>query len=175
MVHNIQKKYGWHFQSYLWRSPLLLYGEFCCWNISHYFALFCISDMYIGVLSIASVYSTHICVLKGGKFTSLAEDGLGIFQELNGLLVWAGTHFHKQDCQDLLSHQSTTYISYLIFLSLRLTSLSSSSSKCVLPSSSLIGERHSRTLSRSVCKGQRHVFECKHLCMDLDTETTTDL
>lgn len=140
-----------------------------------YLLLFCIILYIRFVLSIASVYSTHICVLKGGKFTSIAEDGLGIFQELSGLLVWAGTHFHKQDCQDLLSHQSTTYISYLIFLSLRLTSLSSSSSsKCVLPSSSLIGERHSKTL-RSVLKGQRHVFECKHLCMDLNTETTVDL
>lgn len=47
-----------------------------------------------------------------------AEFALEVFQELDGLLVWGGIHFHKEDSWELLSHQWSPYISYLTFPSL---------------------------------------------------------
>lgn len=91
--------------------------------------------------------------------------GPEIFQELVGLLVWGGIYFHKQGPQDLLSHQSTTYISSLIFLSLRLTGL-----PLLLLSVRyhLLLNRWASTLwTLSVCKRQRHKTQT-YQCMGLN-------
>ncbi len=91
-----------------------------CLIILVYICLFChlfyplfylsgLCFLYLGVLSIASVYSTHrhthtqththahtrththARVLKEGTLTSLSEDGLGIFQEL--MAHWSEEEF----------------------------------------------------------------------------------
>ncbi len=151
---------------------ILVYICFVVVYICHlFYPLFYLSGLcflYLGVLSIASVYSTHrhththvhthtrARVLKEGTLTSLSEDGLGIFQEL--MAHWSEEEFTSINRTPricwAIRPQLINHITF--FFSLGLTSLSSSSSKCTTLFS-LSGERQPRTLFRSVCKGQKRL------------------
>lgn len=62
--------------------------------------------------------------------------GPGVFQELAGLLVCLGIHFHKEDLGNLLRHRKPPYIPIPFFTVCGFGSVSFSSTKCVLSSSS---------------------------------------